>query len=257
MIWQTCMENESHISNTFIYKINLYAFTCICHVISCRLQNELSLFVSVVLNIITEKTEIIHNLLSAQLICSKRNAFDRQMSNDCMVTVGSLNADILRYNADNLSITLKLWGKLDENVSWVNTFPSHSPISIHFTRQNIAYRCVNACDSTDAFNAHSVISRKRLPQTCDNTDTGRSAPVLRKLSISAGLSKQCSWRIFVSIVICFHFWVYRTYSIVFILLQKLNFCCRWTQHWKCEVRFSLSLSFAGAISRLRLRKRPD
>ena len=188
MIWQACMENESHISNTFIHKINLYAFTCICHVISCRLQNELSLFVSVVLNIINEKTEIIHNLLSAQLICSKRNAFDRQMSNDCMVTVGSLNADILSYNADNLSITLKLWGKLDENVSWVNTFPSHSPISIHFTRQNIAYRCVNACDSTDAFNAHSVISRKRLPQTCDNTDTVRSAPVLRKLSISAGLS---------------------------------------------------------------------
>ena len=55
-------------------------------------------------------------------------------------TVGSLNADILRYNADNLSITLKLWGKLDENVSWVNTFPSHSPISLHFTRQSIAYR---------------------------------------------------------------------------------------------------------------------
>ena len=42
-----------------------------------------------------------------------------------MNTVGSLNADILRYNADNISITLKFWGKLDENVSWVNTFPSH------------------------------------------------------------------------------------------------------------------------------------
>ena len=49
-------------------------------------------------------------------------------------TVGSLNADILRHNADNLSITLKLWGELDENVSWVNTFPSHSSISLHFTR---------------------------------------------------------------------------------------------------------------------------
>ena len=37
-------------------------------------------------------------------------------------TVGSLNADILRHNADIISATLKLWGKLDENVSWVNTF---------------------------------------------------------------------------------------------------------------------------------------
>ena len=55
-------------------------------------------------------------------------------------TVGSLNAYILKYNADNLCITLKLWGKLDENVSWVKTFPSHSSISLHFTRQNIAYR---------------------------------------------------------------------------------------------------------------------
>ena len=49
-------------------------------------------------------------------------------------TVGSLNADILRYNADIISATLKLWGKLDENVSWVNTFPSLSPISLHFIR---------------------------------------------------------------------------------------------------------------------------
>ena len=49
-------------------------------------------------------------------------------------TVGSLNADILRYNADILSTTLKLWGKLDESVSWVNTSPSLSPISLHFIR---------------------------------------------------------------------------------------------------------------------------
>ena len=49
-------------------------------------------------------------------------------------TVGSLNADILRYNADIFSTTLKLWGKLDENVSWVSTFPSLSPTSLHFIR---------------------------------------------------------------------------------------------------------------------------
>ena len=51
-----------------------------------------------------------------------------------LITVGSLNANILRYNADIISATLKLWGKLDENVSWVNTFPSLSPISLHFIR---------------------------------------------------------------------------------------------------------------------------
>ena len=39
-----------------------------------------------------------------------------------LYTVGSLNADILRYNADIISATLKLWGKLDENVSWVTLF---------------------------------------------------------------------------------------------------------------------------------------
>ena len=50
------------------------------------------------------------------------------------ITVGSLNTDILRYNVDIPSTTLKLWGKLDENVSRVNTFPSLSPISLHFNR---------------------------------------------------------------------------------------------------------------------------
>ena len=76
-------------------------------------------------------------------------------------TVGSLNADILRYNADNLSITLKLWGKLDENVSSVNTFPSHSPISLHFTRQNIAYRVttVSMLATAPMLSTYIVLSR--------------------------------------------------------------------------------------------------
>ena len=76
-------------------------------------------------------------------------------------TVGSLNADILRYNADNLSITLKLWGKLDENVSWVNTFSSHSSISLHFTRQNIAYRVatVSTLATASMLSTHIVLSR--------------------------------------------------------------------------------------------------
>ena len=77
-------------------------------------------------------------------------------------TVGSLYADILRYNADNLSITLKLWGKLDENVSGVNTFPSHSSISLHFTRQNIAYRVATESMLATApmLSTHIVLSRR-------------------------------------------------------------------------------------------------
>ena len=39
--------------------------------------------------------------------------------------VVGLNANGLRCNADNLSTTLQLWGKIDENVNWANTFPSH------------------------------------------------------------------------------------------------------------------------------------
>ena len=38
-------------------------------------------------------------------------------------TEGSLNADILKYNADILSTTLKLWGKLDE--LWVESTLFH------------------------------------------------------------------------------------------------------------------------------------
>ena len=159
-------------------------------------------------------------------------------------TVGSLNADILRYNADNLSITLKLWGKLGENVSWVNTFPSHSPISLHFTRQNIAYRVTTVSMFVTALmlSTHIVLSRGNgCHWYCEVSASFEETFDFSRV-------KQCPWRIFVPIAICFHFCVYRTYSIVFILLQELIFCCRWARHWKCEVRFSLSLSFALSLA---------
>ena len=172
-------------------------------------------------------------------------------------TVGSLTADILRYNADNLSITLKLWGKSDENVSWVNTFPSHSSISLHFTRQNIAHRVttVPLFATASMLSTHIVLSRGN---GCHKRAT-KLIPwglrqFLRKLSISAGLSSIHDIFLFqlwsVSILCiseplnCFHF------------ATKLNFFCRWTQHWKCEIRFSLYLSFAGAIPRCKTQKTP-
>ena len=46
---------------------------------------------------------------------------------------------------------------------------------------------VSACGSTMTFRAQDVISRERLPQMCDNTDTVRSAPIFRKFLNSAGL----------------------------------------------------------------------
>ena len=90
---------------------------------------------------------------------------------DANITMGSLNADILRYNADNLSITQKLWGKLDENVSWVITFPSHSPIYLHFTRQNLAYRVttVSMLATAPMLSAHIVLSRGNGCHKCATT----------------------------------------------------------------------------------------
>ena len=45
-----------------------------------------------------------------------------------------------RPQSSDLVILPKLWVKLGENVRWVNTFSSLSPISLHFIRQNPAYR---------------------------------------------------------------------------------------------------------------------
>ena len=104
-------------------------------------------------------TRLLHSLVRRRLalLC----IYSAQRLRDRVHTVGSLNADILRYNADNLSITLKLWGKLDENVSWVNTFSSHSSISLHFTRQNIAYRVatVSTLATASMLSTHKVLSR--------------------------------------------------------------------------------------------------
>ena len=62
---------------------------------------------------------------------------------------------------------------------------------------------VSACGSTVAFCAHDVISRERLPQMCDNTDTVRSAPIFRNFPNSAGLHVVHEI-FFVPFIICFH-----------------------------------------------------
>ena len=158
-----------------------------------------------------------------------------------LFTVGSFNADILRYNADNLSTTLNLWGKFDENVSWVNTFPSHSPTYFYFTQQNIAYRVTSMSMHATAqrLSTHIVSSRRN---GCHNLstclhDTVRSALILREISIAAGIAN-------VHDVILYQMW-----SVSIVWIASLFSCFHRTQHWKCEVRFSLSLSCAGTISR--------
>ena len=118
-------------------------------------------------------------------------------------TMDSLNADIMRYTADDLNWTLKLWCKLDENVSQYFSVSLSDISSFHPTKHSLSSgQCINACDSVKAFKAHCVVSRERLPQTRDSTDTVRSAPMLRNHSISAGLANVLG---LVSNIICFHF----------------------------------------------------
>ena len=105
-------------------------------------------------------------------------------------TVGSLNADILRYNADIFSTTLKLL----RQTGWKCELSQHFSISFSYISSFYPIKLslssaqyVSACGSTVAFRAHDVISRERLPQMCDNTDTVRSAPIFRNFPNSAGL----------------------------------------------------------------------
>ena len=89
-------------------------------------------------------------------------------------TLGSLNADILRYTADDLSTTLKLWCKLDENVIqyFSVSFSDISSLKRYpkmlcfvgwngFTRQNTAYRVasVSMHATASGLSRHTMLSR--------------------------------------------------------------------------------------------------
>ena len=76
--------------------------------------------------------------------------------------VGRPNADIPRYNADILSISLHLWAKLVENVSWVNTSQPLSPISFSFIRENRACRVIGVSTmqaTAPRLSVHMMLSR--------------------------------------------------------------------------------------------------
>ena len=100
---------------------------------------------------------------------------------------------------------------------------------------------VSAWGSAVAFRPHDVISRERLPQMCDNTDTVRSAPIFMNFPNSAGLH-DVHEIFFCTIHYLFPFSVQRTYSVAIIWLQEPNSCSWWTQQWKCEVWLSLSFN---------------
>ena len=92
-------------------------------------------------------------------------------------------------------------------MSSVNNFPLHSSyISSFHPTEHILSRgqCVNTCDSTETSRAHGVISREWMPQTCDNTDIVRSAPLFRKPAILAWLANVHN-AFFISYMTCFHY----------------------------------------------------
>ena len=94
---------------------------------------------------------------------------------------------------------------------------------------------------------------ERLPQTCDNSDTVRSAPNHRKFSIPARFAnshddfwyeaRSVSISCISSLLCCYH------------LDLGTPFCCWWTQHWKCEVWLSLQWLQCnpGAVSPIGIR----
>ena len=115
--------------------------------------------------------------------------FTNQVRYFCFLTSWWITLTLISWDTTLiLSTTLKFWGKLHENVSWFNTFPSLSSISLQFIRKIPSLssaQCVRACGSTMTFRARDVISQERLPQMWDKTDTMRSAPIFRRLPNSA------------------------------------------------------------------------
>ena len=170
-----------------------------------------------------------------------------------------IHGDILRYNADNLSITQKLWGKLDENVSWVNTFSSHSSISLHFTRLSIAYRVatVSTLATASMLSTHIVLSRGN---GCHKRATtlilwGRRQ-FWGNFRFQPGF-KQYSWRIFVSIVICFHFVYIGTTQLFSSYSKNSIFAADEHNHENVRSGFHYRCYLQGQFQDVRLRKRPD
>ena len=121
------------------------------------------------------------------------------------LTVGSLNADILRYNADIISATLMIWGKLDENVSWVNTFPSLSSIFLHFIRQSLAYRVRSMLVHAVApwISAHMMLFRGNGCHKCATTLILWGQRQFLGIFRIQQVYMMCM-RFFVPFIICFH-----------------------------------------------------
>ena len=154
--------------------------------------------------------------------------------------MGSLNADILRYNADIISATLMIWGKLDENVSWVNTF------SISFSYISSFYPIKPSLSSAQYavapwLSAHMMLFRGNGCHKCATTLILWGQRQFLGIFRIQQVYMMCM-RFFCTIHYLFPFSVQRTYSVAIIWLQEPNSCSWWTQHWKCEVRLSLSLS---------------
>ena len=86
-----------------------------------------------------------------------------------------------------------------------------------------------------SMHAHSGISRKRLPQTWDNTDTVRSAPVLRKFSISA------RWNIVHDVFLC------QLWSVSILCISDLLNCFHLAPRTQLLLQMNTTLKMWGQV----------
>ena len=136
-----------------------------------------------------------------------------------------------------VALTLISWGTTlissvqhwSSEANWMKMWVE-STLSISFSYTSSSYpikpslssaQYVNACGSNVAFRVHDVISRERLPQMCDNTDTVRSAPIFRNFPNSAGLHD--AHEMFCTIHYLFPLSVWRAYSVAIIWLLRTQF----------------------------------
>ena len=101
-------------------------------------------------------------------------------------------------------------------------------------------QCVNKCDRTEAFNAHGVISRERLPQIWDYTDTMRSTPVLKILSNTAGLTNVLSvflYQTWCDSIFCIQLFPSRSKNLIFAVDEHNTENVRSGYHYDFQWQF--------------------
>ena len=105
--------------------------------------------------------------------------------------MGGLNDDIVRDNADILSTTQRVWGKVNETVSWVNTFPLF-----------LLYRLILFHKSQSI--EWSVCKWMRQHRGFPRTWCYLAGTAFFKEISEFSNGSQCPWDIYVSNITCFY-----------------------------------------------------